>query len=363
MGKDRVTICIKDVDDNCLSGEKAHWNYHYSDTYKDNHKKRSEYYRFGAMSCNIGVFNVKFSKYLSTRGDLFISFSVAKLYHGNNSIAKGNISVTDLIQRIKRELSGVLHTEILPPTSEWIVTKDESNIDIIDSVENIQLRMEVLKKIRIPRRRLDSSFDTEGSLYFHSGKDRKKGSAVVTIYDKCKEQRDRGIDIHDLMGLAHGMGILRIESKGKGYTVKKIASKAAEIIERKKGLQRQVAANMGNRKNRLGIVMSVAYQFVVINEFIEKCGFDKIITTKERLNEVIEKSALFSKTRKRAAKRVVRYLNGEINTISLNMRTIEDYKKQILKTGYHYVCAEWELKPMKSEDILMAIENDRFLIM
>lgn len=423
MGKDRVTLYIKNVNISSLYDDKSLWITYSGEAFKDKYKHRLGFYTHGAKICNIGVFNVQYLRYSSTNGDLLLSFSVAKLYNGNNSIPKGNISTTDLVKRIGNELSDVLYIDKLPPPNTWKVSKDESNIDIIDSNENLKQRFELLKRIKIPYRRIDCSLAHDGTLYFHSGKDRGKSSAGIIVYYKGKEQQCRGNDIYELLGLDYGNEDLRIEVKYRAHSLKRKATKIGKIqllrdagypicnlykdlgvynrniesnirlnttlenhsykpifnetysviyidINRYISLsnyyldwQCYVKCNIDYKVNSLNTVMSKKYQFTVINDFIVQCGFDKRITTKDKLYKIIDNSSLFTKTRRKAAKRVIRFLNKEIYNIDLNDRTIEIYKKLILSTGYHYLYADRELKPITSDDILMVINQDKSLNM
>lgn len=419
MGKDRISLFVSTVNINSLCNDKHQWKSYSLEDFKNKYEHRMSYYRYGAMVYNTSIFNVNYLRYSKTYGDLCISFSVAKLYNGNNSICKGIISPTDLVKCIKEGLSDVLDMDKLPLPDEWKITMDESNIDMLDTVENLKQRFELLKKIKIPYRRLDSHLADKGTLYFHSGKCMEKSSAKVVIYFKGKEQIYRGNDIHSLMNLNEGSEILRIETKDKRYSLKKKVAKVRTIQESKErayilyNLYRDLSLyNMSDEyeikinvllghphcniifkeihsmncvifssdspifnscidkqfyikyntycnSNIIDTVMSKEYQLTVINDFIKQCGFDKVITTKDKLYKIIERSNIFTKTKKKTAKRVVRFLNQEIYSINLNDRTIESYKKLILSTGYHYLYADKQLNPITVEDILKVIEQEK----
>lgn len=422
MGKDREIICVKGVNINSLYNIEKLWTTYFKDSFKNKYKHRTSYYTYGAKICNIGIFNVSYLRYSSTMGDLFISFSVAKLYNGNNSIAKSNISSTDVIKRIFNELDCILYTDMLPPPDGWKVSKDETNIDIIDTIENLKCRFELLKKVDIPHRKLDCKLADKGTLYFHSGKDKRKSSAVIIIYFKVQEQKIRGIDLHHLMHFGYECEIMRIEVKYKRdalnrrvkkvnkltksdceTTLKYISGIGLNAIKKfkydnvdvryiKKIINTSSIENLdviykgviltsysdlmishlpkvsyyikcNDNKTTFNTVMSKEYQCDVIIDFIVRCGFDKRITTKDGLYKVIDKSDVFSKTRKKTAKRVIRYLNNEIYSIDLDETTIHAYKKLILSTGYHYLYSDRNLEPITSNDITMIIEQDKSLNM
>lgn len=419
LGKDKVIIYIKNVNIYALYSDRSVWETYSVEAFKDKYRHRVSYYKCGCKVCNIGVFNVNYLRYSSVQGDLLLSFSVAKFYNGNNSISKGNISTSDLTKRISNALSYVLCMDKLPPANTWRVIKDESNIDIIDSIENIQQRFDLIKKIKIPYRSIDYSLSEDGTIYFHSGKDRKKCSAAIIIYDKGKEQQFRGNDIHRFMEIDDDQEGLRIEVVGKGYSLKRKVKKANMAKDRSElypiiniyrdlgtynwnavynmdrsttgehddnhniifkemisiiyikpkryepqlnyylGWQAYIKCNMSN----LSTVMSKHYQSTVINDFIVQCGFDKIITTKDKLYKIIENSSIFTKTKRKTAKKVIRSLNENNYNTPLNYRTIDIYKKLILSTGYHYLYADIELKPITLVDILTVIEQDKALKM
>jgi hypothetical protein len=425
LAKDKVIICIKNVNIVSLYNYKSLWRAYSKKAFTDKYKHRVSFYTHGAMICNIDIFNINYSRYSSTQGDIFLSFSVATLYNGNNSIPKGNISNIDLVKRIGEALSNVLYMDKLPPSNTWKVTKDECNIDVIDSIENIHQRFALLKKMKIPYRKIDCSLADKGTIYFHSGKDRKKCSSTIVIYDKVKEQKHRGNDIHRLLDLDDGLEVLRIEVVDKRYTLNKKVKKVVKMqmlrerscissslykklqvynasclynrmIEANKYIITTITSNkydsffkkeyseifidfneyvpqldyiiplQDNIKNTidfnvnsLNTVMSKQYQFTVINDFIVQCGFDKIITTKEKLYKIIDNNSLFTKAKRKTAKRVIRFLNEGQYTISLNDRTIKMYIKLILSTGYHFLYAAKELKPITSDEILISIDQDK----
>ena len=114
LGKDRVTLFIKNVNISVLHTDKHLWRIHYNESINERYKHRRGYYTYGTMVSTVGVFNVNYLRYSSTQGDILLSFCVAKLYNGNNGISKSNISTIDLIKRIGSGLSNVMCMDKLP---------------------------------------------------------------------------------------------------------------------------------------------------------------------------------------------------------------------------------------------------------
>ncbi|EKQ57250.1 MULTISPECIES: hypothetical protein [unclassified Clostridium] len=423
MGKDRIRISIKGVNINSLRNDKSQWSIQYNKDLGDKYKSRMSYYSYGSMICNLGIFNVSYLRYSNTYGDMYISFSIAKLYNGNNSTPKSNIFTADLIKRIYNGIDSIVYVDSLPSSETMKITKDETNIDIIDTIENIEARFKLFKKIKIPHRRLDCKLGNDGTLYFYSGKDKNKSSAVIIIYFKGREQQHRNNSIYRLLNIDEGKEDLRIEFKNMRYSLNKKVERVRNLIRMREIAYPMINANCYksldfdiktsidmnmcvipattitpdfksvfcnrrfyidinitsfqmyncnnlsiyiqyskfNNKSNVEILMSKEYQYNLINHFINQCCLNKRITTKDKLYKIIDESELFTRTKKKAAKRVIRYLNGEIYSISLSDKTISDYKKLIIKTGYHYLYSDGELEPITEKDIFMCIEQDKFI--
>lgn len=417
MAKDRQVLFINNISSDILHNNSLWRTYSYSNS-NNKYKHRGGYYTYGVMKCDINGFHIEYLRYSPTKGDLLISYNISILYNGNNSIPKSNVCAIDLTKCINQSLKEVLYTSRLPHYNNWKISKDETNIDIIDTTINIKERFELLKKVKVPHRNLDYSFANDGTLYFHSGRDRNKSSGVIIIYFKGKEQRSRNKSSYNPYG--YGNEGLRIEIKNKRYVLKANISKVRRLNKLKNNLFNRFSTynlkfsyrselylnsemiyfteanyNLFNKyvgifpqyerynfkcngvkdiqscrgmyikdnsnDSNLDIVIGKDYQRIVISDFIIKCGLDKLITAKKKLYEIIDKSNIFSKTMKKTAKRIIRYLNGEFNSIDINDKTIKRYKKLILSTGYHYLYSSTELSPITIDDIVRIIEQDKNL--
>lgn len=360
MGKDRLTIFMKDVHIDALSSDmyiwethlnKNFWKTHNSESFNAKYNQRRYYYSFGSMTCDAGVVRVEYLRYSSTKGDMLVSLSVADLYHGNNSLPKSIIDKSEFIQRLLGELRCVMDINELPPTDIWSISKDETNIDLIDTTKNLKVRFNLLRKIKLPYRKGDFGLADDGTFYYYSGKNRKKSGAQVIVYFKVREQEHKHIDIRSLLNISDNQECLRIEIKDKKSSLKR---KVAKV---------NAHNNAGNSAaSSLDTVISKEYQIFVISDFISKCGFNKIITTKERLNRVVENSPIFTKKTTKTCKRVIRFLNGEIANIDLNSRTVDRYKKKILLIGYHYLYADSELAPITLAEVERVIAHDKTMV-
>ncbi|WP_297430623.1 hypothetical protein [Clostridium sp.] len=414
IGLDRTKLFIRNVNINALININTIWTSYSAETFKDKYKHRITYYKHGVMVCDTGVFHLEYLRISLSNGDLIISFSIAKAFNGNNSIPKSNISDSDLYSLLESRLNYVLDMKQLPSMDTWITSYDEKNCDIVDTKENLIERFKLLRKTKVPYKKLDDSSADEGTLYFYSGKTRNKSSSVLIIYFKVKEQHDKNIDISQLLSLDDSMEDLRIEQKDNRRSIKRKLAKYNNKKNKLFGMYHKTTTlkpldkqyykyynifqtdinqcipfnkiNLNalgkclkpppsglfeylNHGLKIKIKANIAdtldpnYQFSIIRDFIKSCNLDKKITTKDKLYGIIDKSPLFSKTTKITAKRVIRYLNGEINTINLNSRTVDNYRKLILQTGYNYLYAAKELKPIKEEDILRIIQEDKNLNM
>lgn len=408
MALDRTKIFIADVNINALVTSNESWTSYTSKAFTNKYKHRMDFYKCGAMVCDVGVFHLEYLRKSLNNGDLIISFSISKAFNGNNSIPKSNVSVSELYSLLESRLNCVLDIKQLPSTDHWTISKVENNCDIVDTIENLLERFNLLIKTKIPYRKLDDSLADEGTLNFYSGKTKGKSSTVITIYFKVKEQQSKNIDIHPLLSLEEGIEDLRIEEKNTRRALKRKLAKFKSRYNLLSPMYFRISNKLSSKgycsiyendmsqyipfgeinvkiehkrlkepcysfyrclnyepniKANAADILDKNYQFSVIRDLIKSCNLDKIITTKDELYKVIDRSHFFTKKTKHTAKRVIRCLNGEIGSIDLNNRTVDHYRKLILETGYNCLYATRELKPITEGDILRIMQEDKNLNM
>ncbi|MGH4049755.1 MAG: hypothetical protein ACREVX_00115 [Clostridium sp.] len=115
----------------------------------------------------------------------------------------------------------------------------------------------------------------------------------------------------------------------------KIAFVSSQLIV----LQRQ------NNLRELGSILSAGYQSELRDTLIQVLHLDKKVLTRAGLMNCIDNNAKLSPNAKKTARRIVRYLNKEIETISVSQSTLDKYKKLILSQGYHYIYSKDEIEP------------------
>jgi hypothetical protein len=354
MGKDAVRIFIQNIDLNTLdfnntsqwtSKKKTHWKPTSSSINSSQYKHRQQRYPYCTLVTDSGCIHVEYMRYSQSMGDLLLTLSVAELYMGNNSFQMYVIDVDDLIHRIKLELRFVLDISLLPPPNTWMISRDETNFDIVDTVTNTKIRFDLIKKLNLPRMKIDLTHADKGTIYFHSGKARKDAGVIIIVYIKSYQQDLKGNDLHKILRLLPNQDVLRVEIKTKGNSLKSRIHKASN----KHGFSTQ--------ESKLRTAVSKEYQISQINELIALFGFDKIITTRSNLIRIIESSMLFSKARLKTCKRVIRFLNGETKTISLSDKSISIYKKMILSTGYHFLYSCEAILPLILNNTTGRIED------
>lgn len=360
MGKDVIRIFMTEVNLKTLhqqdatlwkSFKKVHWvPIHPNDTTIE-YKRRQERYLHGTMSTDSGCIHVEYLRSSPVKGDLLLTVSVAEIYNGNNSIPISNIDITDLIHRIIQEIRFVLDVSQLPPSRTWRISRDETNLDLIDTVENNKIRFDIFMKSKLPYMKIDLTLAGNGTVYFYTGKTRKRAGMQVCIYSKRLQQDFKNNNLREMLGLTQEQDVMRCEVKMKRQPLKNRVQKTNKSY----GFQE------GNGSN-LETVLSKEFQIFVISELFIKLGFDKTITTKKKLNQIIDDCQLLSQKRKITCKRAIRFLNKEIKTINLSTKTLAGYKKIILATGYHYLYAAKELAPINLDDIKESIDLNKSMM-
>lgn len=93
------------------------------------------------------------------------------------------------------------------------------------------------------------------------------------------------------------------------------------------------------------------YQQKVIIDMLKDLNMDKRKISKRALYKLIDRSDIFiKKSTKSMAKKVIRYLNGEIETIPLHKRKLKEYMNKILSMGVHYIYSDKEIPAINIYD-------------
>lgn len=351
MAKDRITIFIPNINlDQVILNESAwiHFNCKGNWSKESKYARRIPKYRHGTMRCKAGCIDVECLKYSPNYGDMLFSLSISEIYFFSNAVPKSVIDANDLANKILSELKHILDTSQLPSWDTWKVTRDETNLDIIDSQENIERRMEILSKSQMPYRRVDNEFFKDGSVYFR-GRTGKKSASQFIAYDKIKENFDRkGDDLREVLGLTSRQGCLRLELK----TCKDPLKRNVKLVRQLPTTTQQAPPS------NFSLILSEEFQASVLIEAITKLNLDKIITTREKLLQVIDSSTKFTERTKNTALQVVKHVNGERYSHKLNKRTISKYANLIFSTGYHVLYSDVELKAITPELIKSVVSSD-----
>ena len=196
------------------------------------YKKRQEKYLYGTMSTNSGCIHVEYMRYSKIMGDLLLTFSLPDLYFGNNSHLLFDVDSNELSRKILNELRFVLDVQKLPPLKEWGLARDELTMDIIDTEENNRHRFKTMTKQKmLSRKKADSTYANQGSMYFHSGDNRMNAGRQLIVYDKSHQQANKGNDLERILNLPPDHSMLRIEEKTKGSPLKTNIRKTSSKYE------------------------------------------------------------------------------------------------------------------------------------
>lgn len=350
MAKDRISLFIPNLPEAILKADGDTWNarnyrgkWHTNKSSESDH--RSMKYLYGSLSCKAGYIDVQFLKFSSEYGDLLLSLSVAEIFNFTNAIPKSVVSGLELAQKILSDLKYVLDISKLPNYEEWVISKDETCVDVIDTQENIMRRLKILSKTNMPYRNVDTEYLSKHTVYFRARAGKKSASQVV-VYDKVREQRERkGLNMSNLLNLSLSEGCMRIELKTRSATLRR----NLKLVRKATG---QYMAS------RFSLFLSHEYQEYLLYEVIVKLNLDKAITTRANLIMKMKESGLFTIRQLNTAIEVMKYENGEECDQIYSSRTISKYKKQIMSTGYNILYSDVELKPITIELLSLAIAND-----
>ncbi|MGE4284647.1 MAG: hypothetical protein AB7G87_13190, partial [Clostridia bacterium] len=242
-----------------------------------------------------------------------------------------------------------------PHLRYWKVNYFEFNFDLIDLILTINQYYKAVSKIEVARLDRFTEYDVFGTVYNISNRTLKDSNIIERTYFKLIERVDRGEakstrdyeDRVDLLNLLPGQDVLRFEA---AYTRPKIRYE----FKNNKNIPKYEEKPLGMFQYSstplfpgcFGELVNMGFQHYLFERIISKYHLDKTITTRPNLYKVINNSSLFSPCKASTAKKIIRFLNGDTKAISYSHSTINEYKRLILETGYHYITADFELPPI-----------------
>lgn len=335
VAKDKVDIFISNIDNKVIL------NMNIWQTVPINKNSRRKRFYTSCRVFNNENIHLEYLQYSQTNGDLRISFSVSRLFNGNNIIPVTLIKKEDFNKLLYSKLNEIIDITKLPPICKWIVSSEETFIDIIMDKNQIDQLFKVLHKIdKMPYLKRNIRFQNDGTLYFEN----KRTSIKVYYKILEQQQKNKDFDVFNFLNIKDNEDLLRFEVRNNRSKIK------YEFKKNKLNCNNNVVGNIYD-------VLDIRYQFIEIYKFIKIAHLDKKITTKQNLYKIIDNSSIFTKNTKKTAKRVIRYLNREVESINASKQTIYTYKRKILNLGYHYMYADIDLDPINILNFFRNFKN------
>lgn len=347
MAKDKMVLLLKDVWVNDIR-ELRGWKYLIS-----SHR----IYKHGILIYHKDEIFLKLMKYSPQKGDLYIDFNPAKIKYGEIDSLNMDIFYGEICMLLDRELRGIFRCDTFFETNKNKLNmfKGEIYIDITINKEESEALFRFIRKIDIPRMKINLKYMGSGTIYFYGGNNLSSSNIVFKIYKKHEELKTKRYHINSSVGIIRFELVLKRRKLLYDY-------KNAERLKRKKSYQvfHDIAEEHEDIKNIANIdyetsgdfetLSSTLYQFQKLYEFIvQKCNLNKIITTRDILIDTI-----ISRTPPTLCKKLcnyVKYVNGENTTMNVSKKTLSRYKKMILDLGYHYLYSDIEIQPLHLEEL------------
>jgi hypothetical protein len=335
-------------------------------------KKQAEYFRYGCLYMYHRKIKLKYRRAVPGIGQLLVSFNPTKLLYGDDY--NSNVPVSDyrMCTILDEELKGVFNEEdfFRKRLTSIFSSISEIYVDVYGPLKDIMDYYAFLKRIKIPGMSRDDTFAARGTLYFHTAKTMGKSNKVFKVYLKHTELQHRGYEVDPTVG------ILRFEAVFKRRKLKADLRRFNQGTKSVSHIQKRIIERSGDKNipytaendgtHDLNLLTSDPYQVSTLREFIEGgCHLDKRIATKQILLHTLQLNYppnVYYKLVK-----VVEYLNEESGNIDMCPKTLNNYKKMILVTGYHFLYYKRELEPVDfqkslSEHILMSdMESDIYM--
>ncbi len=308
-------------------------------------------------------------------GTLFLDFNIPKLLKGDNihSVWCFNIqalweSLYSAVMPVVCLASPRIDSHCPVHLRYWKVNYFEFNFDLIDYILNIREYYNAIAKMKIARLDRCTDYDILGTIYNLSNETLKDSNIHHRIYLKIPERVTNGElksardyeDRNDLLNLLPGQDVLRFEVAHYRPKIRydfKYGKDTPQYIERPMGILKYftITAFPGC----FGELVNMDYQLYMFEQVVDKYHLDKVITTQNNLYKVINNSKLFTTKTASIAKKVVRFLNCDTPNINFSDYTINKYKRLILKTGYHYITADFELPQITIQHVLDSLTEQQ----
>lgn len=412
IAKDKVVISTKatlDVMKTSIGG----WKFYKIDYDKSKYKKRRGFYDCVYKS-DVGCYHIELLKGIGTIGLLTISFSISKAFNGSNALSKTILTEEEIHQKVEEDLSKYIRFDLLEPIGEWLISKDETYIDIIAQKDTINQLYNSISKTIISQKRVNLSMKKNGTIYFHSGKEWNNAGSIIKVYYKLKEISDNN-RIEELgeviKTIPYGFDVLRIECVSKRHKIKRelekkeseykalekeflislnsktlkfncnkedvvlenVYNKGPDIpppinynrmLINRHNLDKDNEMNIynnliGSKRGKVSDVIDIRYQYSNIFDMWRALALDKRKVTREKLFKIINESSKFSKTSKKTAIGVIKYVNGETDKIPISEKLFKRYLKDIGELGVHYIYTDEIVNPIHIEELIVAIKGEK----
>lgn len=408
IAKDKLVITTEATID-VIKTSIEEWKFYKIGNSGEKYIKRRSLYT-GVYKINVGYYHIELLVCRSKVGLIKMSFSTSKVFNGNNAIAKAILTEKMLFERVQSDLHKYINFKLLKPIDKWVVSSDETYIDIVGPKVIIDELFENISKTIVNRKKLDCSYREDGTLYFHSGKSWKRASSIIKVYYKLKELSDkkRLEELKEVLGsIQEGYTVLRIEViRNRGKTIRELfktemayegyeQSRLVERYDKSYGFNNsnlkplQLIINnardnnvvvskykidnnllsrscsedtiniykyvSGKSMSRVAGTIGISYQYKAIVDVFKELGIDKRKVTRMDLVNEINASSLFGKASKKTAIEIIKYINGEIDEIPVHEKRFKGYLKKLRALDVHYVYAFRNIVPIKLEEIADAI--------
>lgn len=340
-----------------------------------------------------------------------ISCNISNILAANSDESKIEFNEDMLKHYIHRDLGDIIDFTKIVDITEWIISRDETYIDILVPDHKVEDLFRVCMKTTVRRKRSDTTYIEEGTIYFHSGKDRSRAGCSYKLYNKSIECEYRG----KVIDVPPGYTIIRLEAKNGRRKTRSSVKSAADIIKKqlatwdevfiiemsdikdiwvssksrngdmessvlsdirgyrtytnyetkydvklkfnssKDETQNAYTKNLSNKATFFD-TGDIRYQTKLIIDLLKDIGMDKKKLTKKELYKNVESIFKTKKTCK-TAREVIGYLNGEIKKPPINERRIRKYAKDIIDSGNHYIYSETDIPGIDLGEVQRYIQS------
>lgn len=349
-------------------------------------------------------------------GRLIISCNINKMLQRNHiNKVKNDIDLYRIKDILENELEDIIDFSSLTDIKEWGISREETFIDVLMPTYISDALFKVLIRTKCSRKKIDTRYSDNGTIYYYSGEERKNSKCLYKIYDKGLESASRGKPIN----IQSGMSIIRFESKSGRSKIRRIiksireklinqvnnSDKIFSLINTLRYCYSREDLNLfinNDHMTQLNILCIVELPVIRYNcydfrakyklnhidsvyiknlsknatfndtcdnryekksliDFVKDIGMDKEKLTRsdlfKRINDIFETP----KTRK-TAKEVIEFLNGERINPPINKRSMVAYQKKILDAGIYHIYSDVYIPAIDISYLSMSIDNNESLI-